>query len=138
MHAGTSARSIADTLGPTKQVRLQYSRVLPALAHRTHAARDREWPHAQFVDSVDRAVLSQAMPNTFKKRARDALQTQDGSFRPRGDRALSEVMKQEMLKDLDGDVARNKKRVDEAGREAMHRVENATAATVQKIEALAE
>ena len=35
-------------------------------------------------------------------------------------------------------VARNKKRVKDASREAMHRVEKATAATVQKIEALAE
>ena len=43
-----------------------------------------------------------------------------------------------MLKDLDGDVARNKKRVKDASREAMHRVENATAATIQKMEALAE
>ena len=95
---------------------------------------------AQFVDSVDRAVLSQAMPNTFKKRARDALQTQDGSFQARGEenRALFEVMKKEMLKDLDGDVARSKERVNDASREAMHRVENATAATIQKIEALAE
>ncbi len=84
--------------------------------------------------------MSQAMPNTFKKRARDALQTQDGSFQPRGveHRALFEVMKKEILKDLDGDVARNKKRVNDASREAMHRVESATAATIQKIEALAE
>ena len=93
---------------------------------------------AQFVDSVDRAVLSQAKPNTFEKRERDALQTQDGSFHPRADRALFEVLKKEMLQDLDGDVVRGRKRVKDTSSEAMRRVENATTAAIQKIEALAE
>ena len=80
------------------------------------------------------------MPNTFEKRARDALEVQDGSFQPRGDKnhALLEVLKKEMLQDLDGDVVRGKKRVKDASSEAMRRVETATAAAVQKIEALAE
>ena len=58
-----------------------------------------------------RTALSQAMPNTFEKRARDALEAQDGSFQPRGEknRALFEVLKKEMLQDLDGDVVRGKK-----------------------------
>ena len=80
------------------------------------------------------------MPNTFEKRARDALEAQDGSFQPRGEknRALFEVVKKEMLQDLDGDVVRGKKRVKDASSEAMRRVETATAAAIQKIEALAE
>ena len=82
------------------------------------------------------------MPNTFEKRARDALEAQDGSFQPRGkkNRALFEVLKKEMRQDLDGDVVRGKKRVKDASSEAeaMRRVEDATAAAIQKIEALAE
>ena len=79
------------------------------------------------------------MPNTFEKRARDALEAQDGSFQPRREeRALFEVLKKEMLQDLDGDVVRGKKRVKDASSEAMRRVETATAAAIQKIEALAE
>ena len=87
-----------------------------------------------------RTALSQAMPNTFEKRARDALEAQDGSFQPRGkkNRALFEVLKKEMRQDLDGDVVRGKKRVKDASSEAMRRVEDATAAAIQKIEALAE
>ena len=69
-----------------------------------------------------------------------ALEAQDGSFQPRGkkNRALFEVLKKEMLQDLDGDVVRGKKRVKDASSEAMRRVETATAAAIQKIEALAE
>ena len=95
---------------------------------------------APFVDFVARTALSQAMPNTFEKRARDALEAQDGSFQPRGkkNRALFEVLNKEMLQDLDGDVVRGKKRVKDASSEAMRRVETATAAAIQKIEALAE
>ena len=80
------------------------------------------------------------MPNTFEKRARDALEAQDGSFQPRGkkNRALFEVLKKEMRQDLDGDVVRGKKRIKDASSEAMRRVEDATAAAIQKIEALAE
>ena len=65
---------------------------------------------APFVDFVARTALSQAMPNTFEKRARDALEAQDGSFQPRGEknRALFEVLKKEMLQDFDGDVVRCK------------------------------
>ena len=95
---------------------------------------------APFVDFVARTALSQAMPNTFEKRARDALEAQDGSFQPRGEknRALFEVLKKEMLQDFDGDVVRCKKRAKDASSEAMRRVETATAAAIQKIEALAE
>ena len=80
------------------------------------------------------------MPKTYEKRARDALEAQDGSFQPRGEenRALFEVLKREMLQGLDGDVVRGKKRVKDASSEAMRRVEDATAAAIQKIEALAE
>ena len=79
------------------------------------------------------------MPNTFEKRARDALEAKDDSFRPRGEknRARFEEMKREMQKELAGDVAQGKQSIRHAGNKAVRCISNAADAAEQKIEAAA-
>ena len=73
------------------------------------------------------------MPNTFEKRARDALEAKDDSFRPRGEknRARFEEMKREMQKELASDVAQGKQSIRHAGNKAVRCITNAVDATEQ-------
>ena len=80
-----------------------------------------------------------AMPNTFEKRARDALEAKDDSFRPRGEknRARFEEMKREMQTELASDVAQGKQSIRHAGNKAVRHITNAADVAEQKIEAAA-
>ena len=79
------------------------------------------------------------MPNTFEKRARDALEAKDDSFRPHGEknRARFEELKREMRKELAGDVAQGKQSIRHAGNKAVRRISNAADAAEQS-EAVSE
>ena len=79
------------------------------------------------------------MPNTFEKRARDALEAKDDSFRPRGEknRARFEEMKREMQTELASDVAQGKQSIRHAGNKAVRHITNAADVAEQKIEAAA-
>ena len=80
-----------------------------------------------------------AMPNTFEKRARDALEAKDDSFRPRGEknRARFEEMKREMQTELASDVAQGKQSIRHAGNKAVRCISNAADAAEQNLEAAA-